>query len=257
MSVAHASSTNTNSSYATPWAALNEAQRATVRRLLPPNLLQLTGKAIALVSGGLDSTVGLYALKAMGVDIALALHVNYGQQAYAKEAEAVSQLCMASNTPLKTIELSWLTDLLPKGMQQEATHAQQQELSDVWVPNRNGVLLNIAASYAEAHGAKYVSFGANADEAQAFSDNSEDYWQWVNRSLRLSTQNGVQILAPTGPLSKQAIVELGEALQVPFEYLWSCYSNGDTHCGTCTSCTHLKRGLGASSLAQTLVKINS
>ncbi|MFM7390390.1 MAG: 7-cyano-7-deazaguanine synthase [Vampirovibrionales bacterium] len=242
------------SPFSSRWQHLNEDQRQTVRRLIPPHLLQLTGKAVVLLSGGVDSAVCLYALQALGVEIELALNMNYGQQAWVKEHQAVQALCESASVPLETIELPWLATLLPKGMQATATTQQQQSLANVWVPNRNGVLLNMAASYAEARGAKYVSFGANADEAHAFSDNSEQYWQWVNSTLRLSTQTGVQILVPTGPLSKTAIVELGVALGVPFEHIWSCYGHGELHCGQCTSCQHLKRGLTASRVASQQIR---
>lgn len=207
-------------------------------------MTHLEGAAVVLLSGGLDSSVAMAALLAQpSVSVQLALSVNYGQKAWPRELQASAALATHYGVRHEVIDLPWMAALLPKGMQADAVTEEQQSLENVWVPNRNGVLLNIAAAYAEAHNARYVVFGANSDEAQAFPDNGQQYWQWVNPALRYSTRNGVQVLAPIGELTKIETVALAQELGLPLELIWSCYGDGETHCGRCTSCQHLQRGL--------------
>jgi 7-cyano-7-deazaguanine synthase len=202
--------------------------------------------AIVLLSGGLDSTVSLATLmEDPHYDVLRCISFNYGQRSWQNEFRAMQAIAQHYNVPLQSIELGWLKHLVPEGyspgFQGVATH-----LSDVWVPNRNGVMLNIAASIAEALGAGLIAFGANLDEAEAgFPDNSEEYWFALNKSLQYSTLGHVRVWPPVGDLRKKDIVRRAVRLNVPLRYIWSCYGNGQTHCGKCSSCQHLKNGLAA------------
>lgn len=199
---------------------------------------------IVLLSGGLDSLVSLASvLDDPTKTVERCVSFNYGQRSWAKELEAVKRITQHYRLPLQVIELDWCKHLVPKEYTEEfrgvATH-----LSDVWVPNRNGVMLNIAASIAEGIGAEAIAFGANLDEAEAgFPDNGEEYWHLLNRCLRRSTLHQVQVWAPVGNLRKVDIVRRAVRLEAPLEFVWSCYGNGALHCGECASCKHLKRGL--------------
>lgn len=151
------------------------------------------------------------------------------------------------------IELPWLAELLPEAL----TPFNQLDMSNesasvpltdealwdvrrVWVPNRNGLFLNLAATLAEAYGCRYVVFGANAEEGEAFPDNTPAFRDCINQSLSYSTLNGVTVKTPVGHLNKKEIIQRGIALKVPLQYLWSCYEGTETHCGRCPSCLRLK-----------------
>ena len=62
----------------------------------------------------------------------------------------------------------------------------------MWVPNRNGVFIAIAAAFAESLGADLVVTGFNAEEAATFPDNSAAFAAAATESLRFSTANGVR-----------------------------------------------------------------
>ena len=143
------------------------------------------GKAIALLSSGLDSTVSLAADKPVAnTEVTLALTINYGQRAAQREIEAAQKIAEYYDTPHKVIQLPWLGELLPKaltpkskiknnaevhgmemGAEAEMDTTDVMSVNHVWVPNRNGVLLNVAAAYAEATGAESLIFGANAERS--------------------------------------------------------------------------------------------
>jgi 7-cyano-7-deazaguanine synthase len=204
-------------------------------------------KAIALLSGGLDSTVAL-AVILNRMPVACALTFNYGQRAAQQEIAATQKITQHYGLPHRIIELPWLSELLPQGLtpglenEQPATMDTETlfDIHRVWVPNRNGLFLNIGACYAEALGCSHVVFGANAEEGQEFPDNTPEFRNALNQVLQYSTLNGVQVETPVGALNKTEIIQRGIALGVPFELIWSCYENRDVQCGECPSCLRVK-----------------
>lgn len=212
--------------------------------------------AVALLSGGLDSIVSMAVLQ-QEYSFKKAVLFNYGQKAYKNELKAVQQICAHYDMSLKVIELSWLKEItttslvntnseLPEYTQQnldQSLEAIQNSAKAVWVPNRNGVMLNIAAAFAESMGAKYVVFGANAEEATTFPDNTKEYADQLTEAFAYSTANKVNVLAPLADKTKTEIVALAIDKQVPLQYVWSCYTANNAHCGTCESCARLQRAL--------------
>jgi len=207
--------------------------------------------AVVLLSGGLDSTVAL-AKTLEQMPVRLALMVDYGQRALVPELSASKAIAQHYNVPHKIIELPWLAECLPASLDANQPKNQWLQTSQtnpmietlrVWVPNRNGVLLNIAASYAEALGASHIVFGANATEGETFPDNSVAFIEALNQSLAYSTLSKVQVLAPVAALTKAEMVAYARQHQVPLHLIWSCYDAGPEPCGECPSCRLLTAAL--------------
>lgn len=212
-------------------------------------VLPETVDTVVLLSGGLDSTVVLAELLNHGRSV-LALTFNYGQRALNRELEATRTITKHYEVSHEIISLPWLADLLPPAMKPIAaldspeTPVTEKNLFDtsrVWVPNRNGIFLNIAAAFAEATKATTIAFGANADEAIGFPDNTQAYRNCVTESLAYSTLNQVRVETPVGHLTKAQIIETAIVLDVPLHLIWSCYEGEASHCGACPSCLLLKR----------------
>ena len=119
----------------------------------------------------------------------------------------------------------------------------RQTAATVWVPNRNGIFINIAAAWAETLNCQLVVTGFNAEEAVTFPDNSAAYVLAVNEALSYSTANGVRVVSYTQRLNKIEIVQLGQRLGVPWQHVWSCYHGGEKMCGKCESCCRYFRAL--------------
>ncbi|MDY6779366.1 MAG: 7-cyano-7-deazaguanine synthase, partial [Halobacteria archaeon] len=47
---------------------------------------------------------------------------------------------------------------------------------------------------------------------------------------------------PVVEMEKPEIIRRGDELGVPFEHTWSCYQDGDEHCGVCASCEERAKG---------------
>lgn len=210
-------------------------------------------KAVVLLSGGLDSTVCLK--KAVDEDGAhLAMTFDYGQKAAKKEIAAARKICRKLKVKHEVLSLTWLGRLgrsalvaqnskVPKpGMEAEPESLHKTAL-DLWVPNRNGIFVNVAAAYAEALGLDTVIAGFNRDEAEFFPDNSVQYMAAANAALRFSTLAGIALESYTAYLSKQEIVKLGKEIGAPIDLLWCCYLGGQEPCGQCQSCVNFRKAM--------------
>lgn len=207
----------------------------------------MMSKGIILLSGGLDSLVSL----GLGIEkygISLALTFDYGQKALEQEIMTSKNICDYYKIEHKVIKLDWLKNVthtalvedkeLPEGIDNPEDSAKS-----VWVPNRNGLFLNIAGSFADGNDYDYIIIGANKEEGQTFPDNTQEFIDRVNAEFEFSTQKHPKVVAPLINYDKNDIVKQAIEHKIPLEFVRSCYSNGKKHCGKCESCTRLKNAL--------------
>ena len=204
-------------------------------------------KGIILLSGGLDSLVSL----GVGIEkygISLALTFDYGQKAVEQEISTSKNICDYYKIEHKVIKLDWLKEVthtalvsnedLPEGIDNP-----EQSAKSVWVPNRNGLFLNIAGSFADGNDYDYIIIGANKEEGQTFPDNTQEFIDKINAEFEYSTQKHPKVVAPLINSDKNDIVKLALEHKIPLEFVRSCYASGKKHCGKCESCTRLKNAL--------------
>ena len=216
----------------------------------------MSEKSVVLLSSGLDSTVNFW-LEVQKGRAALALTFDYGQRAAPREIERARALADLAGVRHQSLDLKWFreftrTSLVSSGMQvptgpqvQIDDLAQSERTAkSVWVPNRNGIFLSIAAAFAEGLGAEVIVPGFNLEEAATFPDNTQAYMESMTAALRFSTANQVRVECSTVGMQKTEIVELGRKLKAPFELMWPCYLGGETPCGECESCQRFRRAGG-------------
>jgi 7-cyano-7-deazaguanine synthase len=214
-------------------------------------------RCVSLLSGGLDSVVATAAC-AREHEVALALTFDYGQRAAAAEIAAARRTSQALNVRHQAVELPWLGAIthtalvdrsasLPAPNEDALDDAERAQASAaaVWVPNRNGVFINVAAAFAESLGCEVVVCGFNAEEGRTFPDNTPAFAAAATAALGYSTANHVRVISPTQDLTKAEIVALGRRLGAPLEHVWSCYEVGPQPCETCESCLRFARALAA------------
>lgn len=207
--------------------------------------------AIILLSGGLDSALNLVLAKE---SIALALTIDYGQRAVNNEIKAAQELTEYYRIKHKILKINFFNGLQGGALLGETevpvltddqlandTILQEETAKKVWVPNRNGLFINIAASLAEGMGLNKIIVGFNAEEAQTFPDNSQQFIDAINFSLSFSTQNSVKVSSKTTHLTKKEMMELAIAEKIPLTKLWSCYHSGVKQCQECESCMRFQR----------------
>jgi 7-cyano-7-deazaguanine synthase len=203
--------------------------------------------AVAILSGGLDSTVSLARAIDSGFRVREAIFFDYGQKARRRERAASRSIARHFGVAWREIALPWLRSITrtslvgkkrpPKVSERDLDGRRAKETAKaVWVPNRNGVFLNIAAAVAESRRAATVLTGFDREEAATFPDNSVEYIRAANRAFHFSTANHVKVRSFVAGLDKTRIVKLGIELNVPFRKIWSCYLGGSRPCGECESC---------------------
>ncbi len=207
--------------------------------------------SIILLSGGLDSLASLGLAKDK-YNITLALTFDYGQKSAMQEIKASAEICKYYKIHHKIINLDWLKEIthtalvsdkdVPTGM---ALENPEQSAKSVWVPNRNGLFMNIAAAFADAEDYDFIIIGANKEEGQTFPDNTKEFIDSLNNEFKFSTRKHPQVLAPLINCNKNDIVKLALENNIPLEYTRSCYQNNEKNCGICESCMRLKNALKA------------
>jgi 7-cyano-7-deazaguanine synthase len=229
---------------------------------MPPNAVP--APSVVLLSGGLDSAANLAFAVARDI-VLLALHIDYGQRAAIPEWNAARALAEYYGVKLERVELPWLGALGGSSLTDRShavpelrtgeldTLAKTRETARaVWVPNRNGVFLNVAAAYAERLRAKRIVVGFNREEAATFPDNSEAFLDQVSRAFAFSTMTGVEAYCYTTAMDKTEICRALKTLVRPFPHhlIWSCYHAGAEPCRRCESCGRHDRALRAAEVKE-------
>ena len=210
-------------------------------------------KALILLSGGLDSAVNLKL--ALGkFSIVRVLTFDYGQKARRKEIEACRSICRRYRLKNMVVSLPWLKGIstsaltkrtieIPKMAPEKLDDrtASRESAQAVWVPNRNGAFINIAASFAEGLDASKIITGFNYEEGRTFPDNSERFIKAVNGALKISCLKRVSAISFTSRMTKDRIVAMGMKIDAPLDLIWSCYKGGKKLCLECESCLRSKR----------------
>ena len=208
-------------------------------------------KSLILLSGGLDSLVSLGLAKEK-YNVSMALTFDYGQKSAFQEIETSENICKYYNIEHVVLKLDWLKAITKTALVSENDVPTGNDLENsmesakkVWVPNRNGLFLNIAGSYADSFDYQYILIGANKEEAATFPDNTQEFISAVNNEFEYSTLVKPKVIAPLINSDKNDIVKKALDAELPLELIRSCYQNSQGHCGKCESCVRLKNALMA------------
>jgi len=198
-------------------------------------------KAVVILSGGLDSTTLLYEIrKILGSPNVSAVSFNYGQK-HSKELGMAQKTCKKLeightiiNIPeLGAFSTSSLTDEsvpVPEG------NYTEESIKSTIVPNRNMVLLSLAASYAISKRARFLYYGAHSGDHAIYPDCRPQFVDAMRVALQLCDWFPIVLDAPYLRLDKGDIVIKGTYLNVDYSLTWTCYKGEDLACGKCGAC---------------------
>ena len=180
-------------------------------------------RVLVLLSGGVDSTVALYASLAAG-DQVEALMVRHPAQPRG-ERLAARGIAADAGVPLREIDAPWL-------------QARPGARPEGYIPHRNAVFFSVAAHVADAQGFDAVVGGQNREDAEGFPDAAAGFLSRLAALLGDGAPGGrrVAIRVPLISLSKREVVALGRRLGAPVDRTWSCYRAAGEPCGACTAC---------------------
>lgn len=197
-------------------------------------------KAVVLLSGGVDSVTALYdAHRSHTVVAALSFH--YGAKHNDRELPFAKWHADNLGVPHTVIPLAFIgdhfaSDLLKKGDPIPAGRYEDEAMKKTVVPFRNGIMLSVAAGFAESCGADALVIAAHAGDHAIYPDCRTHFMDAMAEAIRLGTYAQVEVLRPFIAMDKTDIVRRGMELGVDFNRTWSCYAGGETPCGECGTC---------------------
>lgn len=197
-------------------------------------------RTVAIFSGGLDSTVMLYQLKAQGDEV-LALSIDYGQR-HRRELEHARHIAAALGVRWHLADLSAIRPLIAGSSQTSDDiavphgHYAAENMKQTVVPNRNMIMLAVAAGWAMNSHADRVAYGAHSGDHTIYPDCRPEFAEAMARAIALADWHHVSLHCPFLHLDKAGIVRVGADLGVDFRATWSCYAGGNLHCGLCGTC---------------------
>ncbi|MDX1252779.1 MAG: 7-cyano-7-deazaguanine synthase QueC [Gammaproteobacteria bacterium] len=214
------------------------------------------GRAVVLVSGGLDSATTLALAKEQGF-LCHALSFDYGQRHHTEltAAERVSRALGAIEHKVIKLDMGGIGGSALTDASIPVPDQPTPGIPVTYVPARNTVFLALALGWAEVLGARDIFIGVNAVDYSGYPDCRPEFIVAFERLANLGTRAGVEgehftIRTPLIALSKSQIIQEGLRLGVDYALTVSCYSADEQGraCGVCDSCRLRAAGFGAAGI---------
>jgi 7-cyano-7-deazaguanine synthase len=205
-------------------------------------------KVLVLVSGGMDSVVALYEAQAEH-DVVAGLSFDYGSKHNHCEIPFAKKHCEHFGIRHEVIDLGFMNThfesaLLQSGEAIPDGHYEEASMKQTVVPFRNGIMLSIAAGFAESREAEGLVIASHSGDHAIYPDCREGFMKAMGDAIQLGTYGEMALLRPFIDLRKEDIAARGKALGVDFSETWSCYKGGERHCGTCGTCVERMEAFG-------------
>ncbi|SDO36765.1 7-cyano-7-deazaguanine synthase QueC [Desulforhopalus singaporensis] len=202
---------------------------------------------LVVLSGGMDSAV-LLADCINKAHRCAAISFDYGAKHNDCELAMATALCQLLKVPHTVVELPFINRLFSSTLLQSGEEVPDgaydaETMQSTVVPFRNGIMLSIAAGYAESLGASRVVLASHSGDHFIYPDCRPEFNDAFSRAVRMGTDGKVAIEFPFARLDKRQIGDLGHTLGVDFTSTWTCYKGGEVHCGTCGACDERKYAL--------------
>lgn len=208
------------------------------------------GGAVVVLSGGMDSTIAMrMCVERYGAENVRALTFDYGQR-QRLEVEKAKQSTALLGVKHKVLDLSILGEI-GKGFSANVdTDITMPTIRDVlsdprpktYVPNRNMILMSLAAAYAEVEGIRNIVMGLQVHDEYSYHDTTQRFVDKVNSVLNENRIIKIQVIAPFSLLSKeqeiQILLDLDGNVDL-LDHTLTCYNPNEAgdSCGNCPSCS--------------------
>jgi len=130
---------------------------------------------------------------------------------------------------------------MPKGTQDKP--------SNTFVPFRNATFFTQIAAYSVSFFGEdasiRVAMGMHAGDRACYPDCRAEFVDAMNDVAMLScadASKAVKLWAPFIRRKKHDVITAGVQMGVPYGLTWSCYRDGEVHCGTCPACAERREG---------------
>lgn len=196
-------------------------------------------KTLVILSGGLDSTTLLYDSIKWSSSIE-AISFNYNQK-HKRELELAAKTCEKLGIKHKIIDIGFLGDISKSSLTDEnhavpEGHYADENMKQTVVPNRNMIMMSIAAAYALNNGFDQMAIGVHAGDHAIYPDCRAGFIGYMAKAFAICDWNKLSLRAPYLRMSKGDIVKRGLQLKVDYSLTQTCYKGAEKACGKCGSC---------------------
>jgi 7-cyano-7-deazaguanine synthase len=221
------------------------------------------GKAVILLSGGMDSCVcTAIAQERHGAGNLALLHAIYGQRTEKRERQAFEDIANFYKVPQRlVVQLNHFRDIGGSALTDKKIQIPENELAAsaangspipvTYVPFRNANFLSVGVSWAEAIGANFIYIGAVAEDSSGYPDCRPEYYKVFQELIRVGTrpETEIEMVTPVIGMKKYEIIRRGRELGAPLHLTWSCYQGENLACGKCDSCLLRLRAFAEAGIA--------
>ncbi|MCX6877203.1 MAG: 7-cyano-7-deazaguanine synthase QueC [Verrucomicrobia bacterium] len=209
-------------------------------------------KVCVLLSGGMDSVTVFYDVVRRH-EVVAALSFDYGAKHNARELGFARTHAERHGVRHQVVALDFINEvfksaLLRSGGEIPDGHYAEETMRQTVVPFRNGIMLAIAAGYAESLGAEGVVIAAHAGDHAIYPDCRESFMQAMAAAISEGTYANIRLLRPFIAVDKAGIARRGAELGIDYAETWSCYKGGRIHCGVCGTCVERREAFGLAGL---------
>ena len=188
----------------------------------------------------MDSVAAFYQALKMHQVVAC-LSFDYGSKHNASEIPFAALHASRQKVLHEVISLDFMnrlfdSSLLKSGDAIPDGHYAELTMKQTVVPFRNGIMLAVAAGYAESIGAGGLVIAAHSGDHAIYPDCREPFMAAMATAMGEGTYAKIELLRPFIDIDKTAIACLGDELGIDFAETWSCYKGGQIHCGVCGTC---------------------
>lgn len=215
------------------------------------------GRAVVLLSGGLDSATVLAGAMREGLECH-ALSFRYGQRHDAELAAAarVARALGAASHRVVGLELDALGGSALTDARIAVPEAPTEGIPVTYVPARNSVFLSLGMGLAEVLEADQLFLGVNAVDYSGYPDCRPEFIAAFQAMAALATRRAVdgkplRVRAPLLHMSKAEIIRHGVSLGVDYGLTVSCYQADESGaaCGRCDACRLRRAGFESAGIS--------
>lgn len=206
--------------------------------------------AVVVLSGGMDSTIAMrLCVEKYGAENVRALTFFYGQ----KQSAEIRHASMSSSflkVKHKVCDLEVLGSIGQGFSANLDSSIKMPTIKDVlgdprpktYVPNRNMILMSVAAAYAEVENIDTIIMGLQVHDEYGYHDTTQRFVDKVNSVLSENRIIKINVIAPFADISKYEEINILKQLDGSTDLLMftlTCY-NPDAEgnsCGMCPSCS--------------------
>ncbi|MFW5824676.1 MAG: 7-cyano-7-deazaguanine synthase QueC [Marinobacter sp.] len=215
----------------------------------------MSRRVVVIYSGGMDSFTLLHRALAEGHQVH-ALSFDYGQR-HVRELQAATEVCKGLALPHRVIDIRSMQAVmagsaLTGGAEVPEGHYEEASMKSTVVPNRNMILLSLAAGYAVTVEADAVWFGAHGGDHAIYPDCRPEFVEKMDAVCRVANYEPVQVEAPYIRASKTDILADGLAMGLDYSQTWTCYNGREKACGVCGSCVERLEAFAAHGMTDPL-----